>query len=44
MGKELEAEMPDARLIVFEQAGHGLYWEAPHLFNPAVLDFLSDQK
>ena len=44
MGKELEAEMPDARLIVFEQAGHGLYWEVPHLFNQAVLDFLSDQK
>jgi pimeloyl-ACP methyl ester carboxylesterase len=36
--------MPDARLIILEQGGHGLYWEVPHLFNQAVLDFLRDQK
>jgi pimeloyl-ACP methyl ester carboxylesterase len=44
MAKELEAEMPDARLLVLEQGGHGLYWEVPKLFNRAVLDFLNDQK
>lgn len=44
MAKELEAEMPDARLLVFEQGGHGLYWEVPNLFNRAVLDFLNGQR
>jgi pimeloyl-ACP methyl ester carboxylesterase len=44
MAKELKAEMSDARLLVLEQGGHGLYWEVPHLFNQAVLDFLRDQK
>lgn len=45
MAKELKAEMPQAKLLIFEQEeGHGLYWEAPQLFNKAVLDFLNDQK
>jgi pimeloyl-ACP methyl ester carboxylesterase len=44
MAKELEAEMPNARLLVLEQGGHGLYWEVAHLFNKAVLDFLNEQK
>ena len=44
MAKELEAEMPDARLLVLEQGGHGLYWEVPNLFNRAVLDFLNEQE
>jgi pimeloyl-ACP methyl ester carboxylesterase len=44
MAKELKAEMPEARLIVLEQGGHGLYWEVPDLFNKAVLDFLNEQK
>ncbi len=44
MAKELKAEMPDARLLVLEQGGHGLYWEVPKLFNEAVLDFLKAQK
>ncbi len=44
MAKELKAEMPDARLLVLEQGGHGLYWEVPNLFNKAVLDFLNKQK
>jgi 3-oxoadipate enol-lactonase len=44
MAKELEAEMPDARLSVLERGGHGLYWEIPNLFNKAVLDFLKDHK
>jgi pimeloyl-ACP methyl ester carboxylesterase len=40
MAKELEAEIPLARLVLFDQGGHGLYWEVPQLFNEAVLDFL----
>ncbi len=44
MAKALKAEIPDAKLLVLEQGGHGLYWEVPHLFNQAVLDFLNDQK
>lgn len=43
MAKELKAEMPNAKLLIFEQGGHGLYWEVPHLFNKAVLDFLNGQ-
>jgi pimeloyl-ACP methyl ester carboxylesterase len=42
--KELEAEMANARLLVLEWGGHGLYWEVAHLFNIAVLDFLNEQK
>lgn len=44
MAKALRAEMRDARLLVLEQGGHGLYWEVPQLFNQAVLDFLNAQK
>ena len=44
MAKELKTEMADARLVVLEQGGHGLYWEVPNLFNKAVLDFLNEQK
>ncbi|MGD8228085.1 MAG: alpha/beta fold hydrolase [Desulfobacteraceae bacterium] len=43
MAKELKAEIPDARLIVLEHGGHGLYWEVPELFNKAVLGFLHEQ-
>ncbi len=43
MAKELESAMPNAKLLIFEQGGHGLYWEVPHLFNEAVLDFLNGQ-
>ncbi len=44
MAKELKVEMPNAKLLTFEQGGHGLYWEVPHHFNKAVLDFLDGQK
>jgi pimeloyl-ACP methyl ester carboxylesterase len=44
MAKELEEEMPDAKLLVLEQGGHGLYWEVPKLFNRTVLNFLNGQK
>lgn len=41
MVKELHSEIPNSRLMIFEQGGHGLYWEVPHLFNKAVLEFIS---
>ncbi|MFH1349603.1 MAG: alpha/beta hydrolase [Pseudomonadota bacterium] len=40
MAIRLRSEMPNAELLIFEQGGHGLYWEVPHLFNKAVLQFL----
>ena len=43
MAKELKSEMPNSKLLIFNEGGHGLYWELPHLFNKAVLDFLSSQ-
>ena len=43
MAKELESEMPDAKLMIFEEGGHGLYWETPQLFNKVVLDFLNSE-
>ena len=42
--KELESEIPKAKLLIFEQGGHGLYWEVPELFNRSVVDFLNSQK
>jgi pimeloyl-ACP methyl ester carboxylesterase len=41
MARELHSEIPNSRLLIFEQGGHGLYWEVPHLFNKAVLEFIS---
>ena len=41
MARELHSEIPDSKLLIFEQGGHGLYWEVPHLFNKAVLEFMS---
>jgi len=43
MLEEIKSEMPHAKLQVFEQGGHGLYWEVPDLFNKAILDFLNGQ-
>ena len=43
MAEELHAEIANSKLIVFEQGGHGLYWEVPELFNEAVLDFVNAQ-
>jgi proline iminopeptidase len=43
MAEDLSSEIPDSRLLVFEQGGHGLYWEVPELFNKAVLDFVKSQ-
>jgi pimeloyl-ACP methyl ester carboxylesterase len=41
MAKELESEIPNAKLLIFEQGGHGLYWEVPQLFNKSVVEFLN---
>jgi pimeloyl-ACP methyl ester carboxylesterase len=43
MAEELHSEMPNSSLLIFEQGGHGLYWEVPDLFNQAVLDFVKSQ-
>jgi len=40
MAEELHSEIPDSKLKIFDQGGHGLYWEVPDLFNQAVLDFV----
>ena len=44
MAEELKFEIPDAKLMIFEQGGHGLYWEVPELFNKAVLEFIKGQE
>jgi pimeloyl-ACP methyl ester carboxylesterase len=40
MAEELSSEIPGSELKVFEQGGHGLYWEIPDRFNKAVLEFV----
>jgi pimeloyl-ACP methyl ester carboxylesterase len=40
MAEELSSEMSVSELKVFEQGGHGLYWEISELFNESVLDFI----
>ena len=40
MAKELSSKIPNSKLIVFEQGGHGLYWEVPELFNESVIEFI----
>ena len=40
MAEKLSSEIPDSKLLIFGQGGHGLYWEVPDLFNKAVLDFI----
>jgi len=44
MAEELNSEISNSRLVVFEQGGHGLYWERPSQFNKAVLDFVNSNK
>jgi pimeloyl-ACP methyl ester carboxylesterase len=43
MAKEIKSEMPDAKLMIFDEGGHGLYWEIPDLFNNAVINFLANR-
>jgi len=40
MAKKLSSKIPDSRLVIFEQGGHGLYWEVPELFNESVIEFI----
>jgi len=40
MAEELSSEIPNSKLMIFEQGGHGLYWEVPELFNESVLNFI----
>ncbi len=44
MAQELSSEIPDSKLIVFEQGGHGLYWEVPDQFNKVVSEFVNSKK
>ncbi len=44
MAEELNSEIPHSKLLIFEQGGHGLYWEAPDQFNKAVLDFVNSKR
>jgi pimeloyl-ACP methyl ester carboxylesterase len=41
MAQELNSAIPNSELLIFEQGGHGLYWETPERFNQAVLDFIA---
>jgi pimeloyl-ACP methyl ester carboxylesterase len=41
MGEQAATLIPDARLRVFDGAGHGLPMERPAEFTTAVLDFLA---
>lgn len=40
MAEELSSEIPNSKLLILDQGGHGLYWEVPDLFNASVLDFI----
>ena len=41
--REIAAKIPDARLKMYPQWGHGAYEEAPD-FNETILDFLLEQE
>jgi len=41
MAEELNSDIPNSNLLIFEQGGHGLYWEVPDQFNQAVLAFVN---
>ncbi len=40
MAQELSSEIPNSKLLIFEQGGQGLYWEVPELFNASVINFV----
>ncbi len=44
IAKALKSEMSHAKLLVFQQGGHGMYWEIPTQFNKAVRDFINDNR
>ena len=41
MAQELSTGIPDSKLAVLEQGGHGLYWEVSDQFNKTVLEFVN---
>ena len=43
MAEEMSSEIPNSKLLIFDQGGHGLYWEAPDQFNKALLDFVNSK-
>jgi pimeloyl-ACP methyl ester carboxylesterase len=42
MAEELSSEIPDSKLTIFEQGGHGVYWEVPDLFNDTVINLIKE--
>ena len=40
MGKAIAGEVPRGTLVPFENAGHILFYEQPHKFNAALIDFV----
>ena len=41
-GKPLKETLPPAKLVIVEQAGHGVYLDKPNEFNELLVDFLSE--
>jgi len=41
-GKPLKEPLPNAKLLIVKQAGHGAHLEKPDEFNELLLDFLSE--
>jgi pimeloyl-ACP methyl ester carboxylesterase len=38
--REIAAAIPDSRLTILEEVGHGMFWETPEAFNAALIGFL----
>ncbi len=41
--EEIVAAIPEARLTIMPEVGHGMFWEATDAFNSALLRFLNEQ-
>jgi pimeloyl-ACP methyl ester carboxylesterase len=44
MLKAIQAHLPNAELVMVQEAGHSVYWEQPEVFNTTVLAFLAKHK
>ncbi len=42
--EEIAAAIPEARLTVLPDVGHGMFWEATDTFNASLLRFLDEQR
>jgi pimeloyl-ACP methyl ester carboxylesterase len=40
ISRMLARHIPNAEVVIIEEAGHSSYWENPNAFNRAVLDFI----